>query len=320
MLTKRLLPAILTLLLIVGLPLQVNAAEITCPEGQMRVGNRCVIAIDPPSNDPPPPGGGKPGVAPKVCRRDGGAVVPCTSEMGVWSNARLCYLKLLAPQPPLTAPWWDGHTPDEGAIYDCTTIDREMPGYYVFIPNGGEEVDVRAIAERLRAEMPVNPVEIGIVPEPGPESVGLVGLPTWMWVADPGPTTWGPQSRSLTVGGITVTLQARVETIRWSMGDGAVVSCSSPGTPYEDPLRKRGLAHLRTPIHEARHLPRHGYGLLDRRMVGHHRGVRQLRVADGLRDLDQCGRSPSPQPVTGTKDSPDDHHPHHFFRCCRGER
>ncbi len=234
MLTKRLLPAILTLLLIVGLPLQVNAAEITCPEGQMRVGNRCVIAIDPPSNDPRPPGGGNPGVAPKVCRRDGGAVVPCTSEMGVWSNARLCYLQLLAPQPPLSNPWWGGHTPDEGAIYDCTTIDRMMPGYYVFIPNGGEEVDVRAIAERLRAEMPVNPVEIGIVPEPGPESVGLVGLPTWMWVADPGPTTWGPQSRSLTVGGITVTLQARVETIRWSMGDGAVVSCSSPGTPYED--------------------------------------------------------------------------------------
>ncbi|WP_232550065.1 hypothetical protein [Propioniciclava soli] len=95
-------------------------------------------------------------------------------------------------------------------------------------------VDPRAIAEQLLAEMPLQPVAIGIVPEPGPDSMGLVGLPTWMWVSDPGPSTWGPQTRSLTVGGVTVTLQAKVHAIRWVMGDGAVVTCTTPGTPYED--------------------------------------------------------------------------------------
>lgn len=80
----------------------------------------------------------------------------------------------------------------------------------------------------------MSPVEIGIVPEPGPDSIGLIGLPTWLWVADPAPETWGPQTRSLSSGGVSVTLTAQVTSIRWELGDGAVVRCSTPGTPYED--------------------------------------------------------------------------------------
>lgn len=81
--------------------------------------------------------------------------------------------------------------------------------------------------------MGLHAIEIGIVPEPGTNSVGLVGMPTWMWVADPGPSTTGPISRSVTVRGFTVTATAKVKRIVWKMGDGTSVSCGR-GTPYTD--------------------------------------------------------------------------------------
>jgi hypothetical protein len=81
---------------------------------------------------------------------------------------------------------------------------------------------------RLRA------IDIGIVPEPGADRMGLIGLPTWMWVNQPDAHTWGPITRSVSAGGVTATVTARVDRVVWDMGDGATVTCATPGTPYED--------------------------------------------------------------------------------------
>jgi hypothetical protein len=67
-------------------------------------------------------------------------------------------------------------------------------------------------------------------------SMGLVGLPVWMWVEDPDADTYGPASINLAAGAVTVSLTAAVERVEWDMGDGTVVTCTSPGTPY-DPSR-----------------------------------------------------------------------------------
>lgn len=232
MLTRSLSIVATSLLVVAATGTSSLAATVICPSGYVSSGSYCVLRVtSADSGSGLSQGGGASGA--RVCTTASGSVVPCNSGSGVWSNANSCYMQLVVPPPPFSDPEWGGQ--QEGQIYRCTPIAGGL-SYQVWVPPGVAPVvvDPRAIAEQLLAEMPLEPIEIGIVPEPGPDSMGLVGLPTWMWVSDPGPSTWGPQTRSLTVGGVTVTLQAKVHAIRWVMGDGAVVTCSTPGTPYED--------------------------------------------------------------------------------------
>ena len=87
--------------------------------------------------------------------------------------------------------------------------------------------------------MDLQAIKIGIVPEDKPGRIGLVGLPTWLWVADRGPSTWGPITRSASERGYTVSATARVERVVWAMGDGEVVVCRKPGVPYAARFGKR---------------------------------------------------------------------------------
>ncbi len=82
--------------------------------------------------------------------------------------------------------------------------------------------------------MNLRAIQIGIVPEQGPDRVGLVGLPTWMWVDDSAGSTWGPITRTASSGPWSVAATAEVDRIEWDMGDGTIVTCTTPGTPYED--------------------------------------------------------------------------------------
>ncbi len=82
--------------------------------------------------------------------------------------------------------------------------------------------------------MSLRAVSIGIVPEPKPGSIGLVGLPTWMWAENPAGSSWGPVTRTVSAGAYSVTATAKVAKVVWAMGDGSTVVCRTPGTPYED--------------------------------------------------------------------------------------
>lgn len=95
-----------------------------------------------------------------------------------------------------------------------------------------------AVALKLLAQVNFHAIDIGIVPENKPDRVGLVGLPTWMWVANPTPATTGPITKTATAGGITVTLTAQLSHITWDMGDGTKVTCGV-GTPYADHFGKQ---------------------------------------------------------------------------------
>ncbi len=85
--------------------------------------------------------------------------------------------------------------------------------------------------------MNLSAITIGLVPEPEAGSVGLVGMPNWMWVENPSENTWGPITRSASAAGWTVTATGRVSQVAWSMGDGQVVSCGA-GTVYRDSYGK----------------------------------------------------------------------------------
>ncbi|WP_433167502.1 hypothetical protein [Kribbella sp. CA-247076] len=61
---------------------------------------------------------------------------------------------------------------------------------------------------------------------------GIVNVPVWMWVTDPGAHTTGPLTKRATLGGVTISATGTVDRIEWSMGAGDVVSCKGGGTPF----------------------------------------------------------------------------------------
>jgi hypothetical protein len=162
--------------------------------------------------------------------------VPCSSEYGYWSNVYHCYVRLAEPQPPVSDPAWQGHEPGDGAVYQCYQPQTDM---VILIwaqdppADAGTGPTPREVAEIAIDQMNLRAIDIGIVPEPGPDSVGLVGMPVWMWAANPDSHTYGPITASASAGGITITATARVHEITWDMGDGAKVVCLSAGTPYK---------------------------------------------------------------------------------------
>lgn len=69
------------------------------------------------------------------------------------------------------------------------------------------------------------------LPEPQLSPVGdqIVNLPTWMWLT----SGWSSENSSVAVPGIAVTVNADPVSATWSMGDGSLVVCDGPGTPYD---------------------------------------------------------------------------------------
>jgi hypothetical protein len=98
-----------------------------------------------------------------------------------------------------------------------------------------------AVTERVVPEEGVDPVVLAqqalqsvAIPAPtiatSPPSDSLVvHVPTWLWVEG---SWWTPYSASATAGGVTATVTAQPVQTSWSMGDGATLVCSGPGTPW----------------------------------------------------------------------------------------
>lgn len=168
--------------------------------------------------------------------------VPCISGSGYWSNNYNCYLQLADPQPPASDPNWQGNKPGDGAIYQCF---QPQTGIIIFIwsqdppPGSGAGPTPRDVAQIAIDQLNLQAISIGIVPEPGPDSIGLVGMPVWMWASNPSASTFGPATASASAGGITVTATARVHQITWDMGDGDQVVCRTVGTSYQPSYGKK---------------------------------------------------------------------------------
>lgn len=221
----------------------------------------CLIVVT-----PPPSGGGGGGGNGGGGGGGGGGAAACTDNtwgtpgpiacsqssprFGVstwWSNERQCYIGL-APASYQSQPiYWEGHPTDGGgAIYFCEPPTLVGGGQVVIFfwsltPPAGPAAppDPRVLAQQAIATMGLRAVAIGIVPEARAGSVGIIGMPTWMWVADPGEQTWGPMTRSASAGGYTVTATAKVDRVVWVMGDGSTVTCTTKGTPYADSFGKK---------------------------------------------------------------------------------
>ena len=168
--------------------------------------------------------------------------VPCTSEHGYWSNSYRCYILLIDPQPAAGDPSWQGHEPGDGGVYHCYQPQTDLL-IYIWSqdppPSSGLGPTPRDVAQLAIGQMELRAVDIGITPEPGDDSIGIVGMPVWLWAKTPDSHTYGPITESATAGGITVSATARVHEITWVMGDGNEVVCHTSGTPYKPSYGKK---------------------------------------------------------------------------------
>ncbi len=168
--------------------------------------------------------------------------VPCNKDGGYWSNSYNCYISLLEPQPPAGDPAWQGHDPSDGGVYQCYQPQTDLLIWMWSAnppPNSGTGPTPREVAQLAIADMQLTAINIGIAPKAGDGSVGIVGMPVWMWAANPNVHTWGPSTASASAGGVTVTATARVLKVTWDMGDGNKVVCTKPGTPYKAAYGKK---------------------------------------------------------------------------------
>jgi hypothetical protein len=162
--------------------------------------------------------------------------VPCSSSAGYWSNEHNCYVQPEKPQPPAGDPSWHGHKPKDGAVYGCY---QPQTGILVYFwapdppPAAGAGPTPAEVAQLAVKQLDLSAINMGIAPKPGQGSIGLVGMPVWMWVRHPDPHTYGPATATASAGGISVTATARIVEITWDMGDGTQVVCKTTGTPYK---------------------------------------------------------------------------------------
>jgi hypothetical protein len=166
--------------------------------------------------------------------------VPCNTDQGEWSNELSCYLSPMETQPPARNPAWEGRDPVAGgAIYECVSdlVPPFSRAVWLADPPDVPTIAPGEVARMAVEQMDLRAIRIGITPAPG--GVGIVGLPTWLWVDDADATTFGPITRTATAGGVTVTATARVHEIVWELGDGTRLTCATPGTPYKASFGKR---------------------------------------------------------------------------------
>ncbi|MGP5306902.1 hypothetical protein [Brachybacterium alimentarium] len=93
------------------------------------------------------------------------------------------------------------------------------------------QVDPAELAQTAVSQMGLEAPEIASTPN-NPETLGAVGLPVWLWVANPGETTTGPNTTSASAGAVTVTATAKFSGMSIDMGDGTTIECDGPGTEY----------------------------------------------------------------------------------------
>lgn len=191
-----------------------------------------------------------------VCRQDPGSRAGSHQQGGSSNNGsgkdkanskpkpQTCTVERLDPQPPASDPVWDGHKPGDGAIYIRVCLSdalgaaagaQAVPKVFWAAEAPQVNVDPEQLAREAVDKMLLTGPSIA-----SPRGTGryVVGMPMWMWV-NPTATTYGPNSASASLAGVTVTATAKVSSISWDMGDGnAPVACNGPGTKYEPSMGK----------------------------------------------------------------------------------
>jgi hypothetical protein len=233
---RRALDTVVLGLAMIGATPAYATGSVSCPPDLPA----CVVTVEAPgtpAQSPTTPVTATSGTPVCVIKRTGVAVPCFDANWGWFSNHDGCYYRLRDPQPAPTEAVWAGHYPD-GAVYDVSCLDPTngpaTSGGWTWLASAPEGFGATAttpgdVAARAVDQMALVGPAIGITVTP--DKTGLVGVPVWLWTAV-SPTTWGPNTATASVPGLSVTATARATQIAWDMGDGTVRVCKGPGTAY----------------------------------------------------------------------------------------
>jgi len=118
------------------------------------------------------------------------------------------------PMPPAPGP--------EYRTYHVWCDDRFVESVWLRPEQFG--ADPRLVAEELVRDLPYPAAQVGA----SPSGRGLTGLDTWFWVTG---YTGAPIVATVTALGMTVTVEARVDTVAWDFGDGTTANGLGLGAP-----------------------------------------------------------------------------------------
>ncbi|MGW6200966.1 hypothetical protein ACWF0M_32795 [Kribbella sp. NPDC055110] len=209
-----------------------------------RVNGQCVYSVGD-GGDPPKetvkttPGVKKPGGSACVFQ---GQVVPCRTADGFFDAASGCYLYPLVAPRSLDIATGVSDYPPGTKFYGCWKIlgivDGKPFGEIIMEsvnrpPGETRTIDPRVAARQVVKTMTFVAPQLRVSPYvQSADHVGIVNVPIWMWVTDPGPTTTGPQTKTAALGGVSITATGTVDRIEWSMGAGDAVTCKGAGTAF----------------------------------------------------------------------------------------
>jgi hypothetical protein len=191
-----------------------------------------------------------------------GKIIDCAGPDGTWWDG-YCYVGVMPNDPSDTIWewWWLYYSKTlgvtSGVLLSCeywgdgTKLDWYVK-YYVERPYW-VETDTKPSLQDLTNQvyLMVNGIitapQIGIFPgdleENNPEAMGLVGVPTWFWSKEPGPGIGSTWTKTDTVLGHTLTVEAKLDKTVWDTGDGEEVVCGLGTKPYNVHKPKRSLSH-----------------------------------------------------------------------------
>jgi hypothetical protein len=115
-------------------------------------------------------------------------------------------------------------------LCDDSAGNRVVSRLFLHEP-GVAPIDPEELARRARDQLQL----LHPVPHTSP-AMGLhqiVGIDTWMWLE---PGSWEPLTATASIPGLSISAAATPEEVTWDMGDGTVVRCEGPGTPYDESL------------------------------------------------------------------------------------
>lgn len=139
-----------------------------------------------------------------------------------------------SPQVPLCSAFPRGvpeDPPKSDWVYvECRLSSTDVDTIGLWVP---PRASAEQIAWVLVARLQLRPIDIGLTPL-DPDVMTAVGIPVWLWVDHPSRTSWGPAT--IRAGGISLT--ARVESVTWTLGDGAVIRCGK-GTEWRPSMVDR---------------------------------------------------------------------------------
>lgn len=100
-------------------------------------------------------------------------------------------------------------------------------GSVLWVPDRAR-ANPRTVAQHALDRAPIPLPAPRLNPPAGQDQV--VNVETWLWIDA---EQWQPVSASASAGGLTVTATAAPIRIELDMGNGDVVACAGPGTPYD---------------------------------------------------------------------------------------